>query len=228
MAETVPQTTHRTAWLAGATGLVGSFVLRQLLASEWYSQVVALTRRTMNVDHPKLEQRLVDFDQLQSIDLPPAEDVFCALGTTIKKAGSQEAFRRVDLDYPRVLANKAAASGAQQFLFVSSAGANTRSRNFYLRTKGELEDAISALPFKSIHVFRPSLLVGPRRETRVGERVGTVLMKLLAPFLVGGLRKYRSINAEEVAQAMAAAAVLGGPGKKVYEYEQLKALAKQG
>ncbi len=226
MAETVPQTTHRTAWLAGATGLVGGFVLRQLLASEWYSQVIALTRRTMNVDHPKLEQRLVDFDQLQSIDLPLAEDVFCALGTTIKKAGSQEAFRRVDLDYPRALANKAAASGAQQFLLVSSVGANARSRNFYLRTKGELEDAVSALPYKGFHVFRPSLLLGPREERRPAERLAEALMKGLSPVLIDGLRKYRPIKAEEVARAMVAAAVAGGPGRKVYEHEQLKALLK--
>ena len=226
MAETVPQTTHRTAWLTGATGLVGGFVLRQLLASEWYSQVIALTRRTMNVDHPKLEQRLVDFDQLQAIDLPPAEDVFCALGTTIKKAGSQEAFRRVDLDYPRALANKAAASGAQQFLLVSSVGANARSRNFYLRMKGELEDAVSALPYKGFHVFRPSLLLGPREERRPAERLAEVLMKGLSPVLIDGLRKYRPIKAEEVARAMVAAAVAGGPGRKVYEHEQLKALLK--
>ena len=226
MAETVPQTTHRTAWLAGATGLVGGFVLRQLLGSEWYSQVVALTRRTMKVEHPKLEQRLVDFDQLQFLDLPPAGDVFCALGTTIKKAGSQEAFRRVDLEYPLALANKAAASGAQQFLLVSSVGANARSRNFYLRTKGELEDAVSALPFTGIHIFRPSLLVGPREERRPAERVAKVLMKVLSPFLIDGLSRYRAIKAEEVARAMVAAAVLGGSGRNVYEYEQLKTLLK--
>jgi uncharacterized protein YbjT (DUF2867 family) len=225
MADTGSQ--NRTAWLVGATGLVGSYVLRQLLASERYSRVVVLTRRSVNVEHPKLEQRLVDFDHLWGLDLPPVEDVFCALGTTIKKAGSQQAFRHVDLDYPLTLANKAIACSGKQFLLVSSVGANASSRNFYLRTKGELEDAVSALPFRGIHIFRPSLLVGPRQESRPGERAGTVFMKIVSPLLIDGLRKYHSIAAEEVARAMVAAALSGGSGRKVYDYDRMMMLLEK-
>jgi len=119
------------------------------------------------------------------------------------------------------------ASGAKQFLLVSSVGANARSSNFYLRTKGELEDALSELPFQGAHIFRPSLLMGPRQESRLGERVGAVLMKVLAPVLIGGLSRYRAIKAEDVARAMVSAAAREVSGKKVYEYEQLKALLKQ-
>jgi uncharacterized protein YbjT (DUF2867 family) len=216
----------RTAWLAGATGLVGGFLLKHLIASERYARVVVLTRRAVHLEDSKVDQRILNFDQLATMELPTADDVFCALGTTIKKAGSQEAFRQVDLDYPLALANKALVRDARQVLMVSSVGANAKSRNFYLRTKGELEDAVSALPFKAIHIFRPSMLVGPREERRPGERAGIVLMTLLTPFLVGGLRKYRSIEAEHVARAMVSAAALEGSGRKIYEYDQMTRLLK--
>ena len=218
----------RIAWLAGATGLVGGLVLKQLIASERYARVVVLTRRTVRVEDPKIEQRVVNFDQLPAMDLPAADDVFCALGTTIKKAGSQEAFRHIDLDFPLALANKALARNAKQFLLVSSVGANAKSKNFYLRTKGELEDAVFALPFEATHIFRPSILVGPREERRAGERAGIVFMKLVSPMLVGGLRKYRPMEAEDVARSMVSAAAMEGSGKSVYEYREMMALIKSG
>lgn len=218
----------RTAWLAGATGLVGGFVLKQLIASERYARVVVLTRRTVQAEDPKIDQRVANFDQLADMDLAVADDVFCALGTTIKTAGSQEAFRHVDLDIPLALAKKALARNAKQFLLVSSVGANAKSKNFYLRTKGELEDALSAMPFKAIHIFRPSMLVGTRRESRPAERTGIVLMKLVSPILAGGLRKFRSIEAEDVARSMVSAPALEGSGKRVYEYDQMMALIKSG
>lgn len=218
--------TGRTAWLAGATGLVGGFVLQHLLASNRYRQVVVLIRRAVDIEHPKLEQRVILFDQLQEMELPSTDDVFCALGTTIKKAGSQQAFRHVDLDFPLALATKALACEAQQFLLVSSVGANSRSSTFYLRTKGELEDAVSALPFDAIHIFRPSMLVGPRKEKRPGERAGIAVMKLLSPLLVSGFRKYRSIEADKVARAMVSAATIEGSGRRIYEYDQMIGLLK--
>jgi uncharacterized protein YbjT (DUF2867 family) len=216
----------RTAWLAGATGLVGGFLLKQLIASKRYARVVVLTRRTVHTEGPKVDQRIVNFDQLAATDLPAADDVFCALGTTINKAGSQEVFRHVDLDFPLALAVKAVDRNAKQFLLVSSVGANAKSKNFYLRTKGELEYAVSALRFKAIHIFRPSILVGPREERRAGERAGLVFMKLVSPVLVGGLRKYRAIAAEDVARAMVAAAAMEGSEKSVHEYDQMTGLIK--
>ena len=218
----------RIAWLAGATGLVGGFVLKQLIASERYASVVVLTRRTVRAEDPKIEQRVVNFDQLPAMDLPAADDVFCALGTTIKRAGSQEAFRHIDLDFPLALANKALARNAKQFLLVSSVGANAKSKNFYLRTKGELEDAVAALPFEATHIFRPSILVGQREERRAGERAGIVFMKLISPMLLGGLRKYHPIEAEDVARSMVSVAAMEGSGKSVYEYKRMMALIKSG
>jgi uncharacterized protein YbjT (DUF2867 family) len=218
----------RIAWLAGATGLVGGFVLKQLIASERYARVVVLTRRTVRAEDPKIDQRVANFDQLPAMELPAADDVFCALGTTIKRAGSQEAFRHIDLDFPLALANKALARNAKQFLLVSSVGANAKSKNFYLRTKGELEDAVSVLPFEATHIFRPSILVGPREERRAGERAGIVFMKLVSPMLVGGLRKYRPIEAEDVARSMVLAAAMEGSGKSVCEYNEMMALVKSG
>lgn len=218
----------RTAWLAGATGLVGGFVLKQLIASDRYVRVVVLTRRTVHTEDPKVDQRVVSFDQLADMDLPAADDAFCALGTTIKKAGSQEGFRHIDLDFPLALASKALARNAKQFLLVSSAGARAKSKVFYLRTKGELEDAVSELPFKAIHIFRPSMLVGPREERRAAERAGITYMKLVSPMLVGGLRKYRAIEAQDVARSMVSAAAMEKSGKSVYEYDQMMALISSG
>jgi uncharacterized protein YbjT (DUF2867 family) len=216
----------RTAWLAGATGLVGGFVLKQLIASDRYVRVVVLTRRMVHTEDPKVDQRVVNFDHLADMDLPAAEDAFCALGTTIKKAGSQEAFRHIDLDFPLALASKALARNAKQFLLVSSVGAHAQSRNFYLRTKGELEEAVSELPFKAVHIFRPSILVGPREERRVAERAGLVFMKLASPMLIGGLRRYRAIEAQDVAISMMSAAAMERSGKTEYEYDQMMALIR--
>ena len=203
-------------------------MLEQLIASERYARVVVLTRRTVHNENPKVDQRVVNFDQLAAMELPATDDVFCALGTTIKKAGSQEAFRHIDLDFPLSLANKALARNAKQFLLVSSVGANAKSKNSYLRTKGELEDAVSAMPFQATHIFRPSVLVGPRKESRPAERAGIVFMNLVSPMLVGGLRKYRAIEAKDVSRSMVSAAAMEGPGTRVYEYDQMMALIKSG
>src|SRR2546422_227594 len=137
-------TTHvarRTALLAGATGLVGGHVLRLLLADESYQKITVLSRRGLPVTSPKLQQRLIDFDHLADLDVPRVDDVFCCLGTTIKKAGSQEAFRKVDFGYVEALARIAARAGAKQFLLVSAIGADAKSRVFYSRVKGETEAA---------------------------------------------------------------------------------------
>jgi uncharacterized protein YbjT (DUF2867 family) len=208
---------QRTALLAGATGLVGSRVLRLLLESPHYSRVTILTRRWVELDHPRLEQLVVDFQSLPPFGSP--DDVFCALGSTIKKAGSQTAFREIDHDYPLAVARQAVEAGAKQFVLVSSVGADRRSGNFYLRVKGELEDALAALPFRSLHVFQPSFLMGERAEARTGERLGIVAAKMLGPLLVGGLRKFRAVPAEAVARAMVESAVRAEPGRHVYTYE---------
>ena len=199
--------TAKSALLAGATGLVGGYVLRRLLAHPSYSRVEILVRRELPVRDPKLTQRVVGFARLGTGEPGvAADDIFCCLGTTIRMAGSQDAFRLVDYDYPLALARLGKAAGARQFLLVSALGADPRSAVFYNRVKGEVEQAIAAIGLPSVYFFRPSLLTGPRAEHRPGEKVGIAVGKLIAPLLIGQLRKYRPIHADMVAAAMVYAA----------------------
>src|SRR6267143_5589338 len=158
----------RTALLAGATGLVGSHVLELLLADAHWSRVVTVGRRTTSRQHDKLEQRVLDLGELETVsDLPHIDDVFCCLGTTIKQAGSQPAFRRVDHAFVVGVAHAGLHAGAKQFLLVSAIGADPASRVFYSRVKGETESAIRRVGFHSVQIFRPSLLLGERPEFRL-------------------------------------------------------------
>lgn len=215
----------KTALIAGATGLVGTYCLSDLIASAAYSRVIALVRRQMPLNHPKLDQRVVDFERLQELPVSSCDDVFLTMGTTIRKAGSQAAFRKVDLEYPRRIAEASLRLGAQRLVLVSSVGADPNSRTFYLRVKGELEQAIAMMPFESVHILRPSLLLGHRAEKRFGEAIGQVLMPLMAPLMGGQWRRYRAIAAETVAKAMVAAAQSGQRGVHVYEYDDIVKLA---
>ena len=216
-----------TALIVGATGLVGGHCLKTLLAAEDYQRVIALTRRPIGLQHPRLEEMAVDFDKLDEIDPFPAADVFCALGTTIRRAGSQHAFLKVDFEYARNVAARSSAAGAKQFVLVSSVGADPKSGNFYLRVKAELEKAIGALPFESVHFFRPSFLIGKRTETRLGESVGVAISRALQFALAGKLRKYRPMPAETLAAAMLAAARGARPGRHIYHYDDIVSLARR-
>jgi uncharacterized protein YbjT (DUF2867 family) len=216
-----------TALIVGATGLVGSHCLQALLASEDYRSVVALTRRPLDEQHPRLVQMIVDFDKIEEIDPFPAADVFCALGTTIRRAGSQHAFLKVDFEYGSKVATRSAAAGAKQFVLVSSVGADPRSGNFYLRVKAELEKAIAALPFESVHFFRPSVLIGKRTETRLGESIAIAAARAFQFALAGKLRKYRPMPAEILARAMVAAAREARPGRHIYHYDDIISLAQR-
>lgn len=209
----------RIAWVAGATGLVGGLLLRELLKTPEYERVVALVRRPADVTDPKLTQRVVEFAKLNDESLGEVDDVFCSLGTTIKTAGSQAAFRAVDLEYPLALARVAKAQGAKRYALVSSVGADARSSNFYLRTKGELEERLRDMGFQSLLIFRPSFLIGERQERRSGERMGVVVAKLVAPLMVGGLKKYRPVLASNVAKTMVRAAVESKAG--VFEWDAI-------
>ncbi len=216
----------RTALIAGATGLVGGFVMEELLRDDLYREVRALLRRPLGREHPKLTEVVVDFDRLdEHPDAFRVDDVFCCLGTTIKKAGSQAAFRKVDHDYVVAVARLARAAGARRFLLVSSIGADASTSNFYLSVKGATEDAVAACGFPAFHVFRPSLLTGPRQESRPGERAGVMVSRFVAPLLIGGLRRYRPIEARTVAAAMVAAAKTEDAGRQVYTHDEITGLA---
>lgn len=216
----------RNALLLGATGLVGGFCLQALIADSSYDRIAVLGRRPLPIAaNPRVAQKTITFDNLSAEDFSGVNDVFCAFGTTIRKAGSQEAFRRVDLDYPLAAARLARQAGARQFLLVSSVGADPGSKNFYLRTKGELEQEISQLGFGALHIFRPSLLLGKRAEFRRGESVVQMAAPLLNLFVFGGLRRYRAIPAATVGKAMVKAAQQGEQGTFIHEYDQIIRLA---
>ena len=171
-------------------------------------------------------QRVVNFDRLAELgDLPRVDDVFCCLGTTMKRAGSEEAFRRVDFTYVHELARLASRHGASRFLLVSALGANSRSRVFYNRVKGEVEEAVRKLPFDGVHIFRPSLLLGERRESRPGERFAILAARALGFMFVGPLGRYRPIAARAVAVAMIRIAKDAARGVHVYESDRIRALA---
>ena len=193
----------RRVLLAGATGLVGQALLRALLLDPAVGSLQVLARRSPGVDHPKLATHVVDFSALPA--LSGIDEVYLALGTTIKVAGSQAAFRAVDLDANLAVARAAFKAGARRLGVVSAMGADSGSRVFYNRVKGELEDAVAALGFEGVVIARPSLLTGDRaalgQPARAGERIGAVAMSVLRPFIPAD---YRSIKAADVAHALLA------------------------
>jgi uncharacterized protein YbjT (DUF2867 family) len=205
---------------------VGRHCLRTLLAAPHYTEVVAIGRRPVALDHERLRQLVIDFERIEdALRSIVVDDVFCCLGTTMQRARSREAFRRVDFVYPLALAKAARARGAKQFVLVSSLGANRQGRAFYLRTKGELEEALAALGFRALIIVRPSVLLGGRGESRPGETVAKVVMQLAAPLLIGRLRKYRPVAARRVALAMVAAANQDLSGLVVLESDELSPAA---
>jgi uncharacterized protein YbjT (DUF2867 family) len=216
----------RTALLFGATGLVGGHCLDILLRDDSYTKVTAFARRNLSVSHPKLTVEVIDFERPEEYTpLVVGDDLFCCLGTTIRTAGSQEAFSRVDFTYPHQIASAAGANGVGQFLLVSSLGADAGSSIFYNRVKGELENAVRKLRFHGIGIFRPSLLLGERKEVRLGEKIAGVLSAVVAPLLLGSLRKYRPIKARDVAAAMVAVGKKNAAGITVYESDAIAGAA---
>lgn len=193
----------RTALLAGATGLVGGFVLDQLLQDPTYDSVIVLTRKSLGNNHPKLKEVIVNFDQLENYTNDITADVvFCCLGTTIKTAGSQEAFKKVDYEYPLRLAEIAKQNGSKTYLLISALGSSKSSIIFYNRVKGEVEEAIGRLNFEAFHILQPSLIIGERKENRMGEGIAQKLSPVYDALMFGPLTKYKSIKAEQIAKAM--------------------------
>lgn len=190
----------RSVALAGATGLVGRELLRGLVADPSVAAIHVLGRRNVET-LPKVTSHVVDFRALPA--LPGLDEVYLALGTTIKTAGSQEAFRAVDFDANLAVARAALAAGARRIGLVSAMGANAQSRIFYSRVKGELEDALTALPFECLVIARPSMLAGDRealgQPARSGEGIALTVSRLLGPFVP---RNYRSVAAADVAKSL--------------------------
>jgi uncharacterized protein YbjT (DUF2867 family) len=212
-----------SALLLGATGLVGGHVLDLLLDDPAFGRVVVLGRRPVAREHPKLEQHVVDLGRPdEHAELFRVDDVFCCLGTTIRAAGSQEAFRRVDHDYVVDAARVAAGAGARRYLLVTATGADPRSRIFYNRVKGEAEEGVHAQPFEGVAILRPSLILGPRENRRPAEAMAQRVAPVLAPLLVGPLRRYRAVPARAVARAMVRLAKERPRGMRVVESDEIQ------
>ncbi|MEQ5814289.1 NAD(P)H-binding protein [Marinobacter sp. NFXS11] len=189
--------------LLGATGLTGGKVLQGLLGRDEVSQVVALVRHKLPTLHDKLAQHEVDFDSLEDhAELFDVDVIICCLGTTIKKAGSQDQFRKVDLGYPMKAGELGRSRGVRAFILMSAIGASSSSTIFYNRVKGELEDALRGLDYPYLSIYHPSLLLGDRKEQRTAEALGIKAMPLVNRLLIGPLDKYRGIEAQTVASAM--------------------------
>ncbi len=215
-----------TALVAGGSGLVGAHLLEQLAAQPDFGRVIAVTRRPLQSDLPRLANRIVRFEALEeSLKGTRAEVAFCAIGTTLRTAGSREAFRRVDFDVTLAFARAAHAAGAQRFVLVSSVGASPAANNFYLRVKGETEAAVSAVGFASLDILQPGLLLGPRAEMRPLELAARIVMPVLNVLLHGPVEKYRAVSASLVAAAMAGAARSGRKGVHRYTGREMRELA---
>jgi len=213
----------KTALIIGASGLTGNELLKFLINTETYEKVIVLVRKPLIIENKKIEQLIVDFNNLgQYKEKFKADDVFCCLGTTIKKAKTKEAFKMVDLHYPLEIARMTKENGARQFLIISSMGANSKSSIFYSQVKGTMEDEIKKIGFESVHIFRPSLLLGKRDEFRLGEYFGTAFFKLVSWLFVGKLKRYRGIQAATVASAMCKTAQIGRKGVNIYLSDEIK------
>jgi uncharacterized protein YbjT (DUF2867 family) len=219
--------TGKTALLAGASGLVGEHLLPLLLDAGEYTRVYALSRRPLPLDHPRLANRVVRFEvgleaQISALH---CNDVYCCLGTTMRDAGSEAAFRAVDHDLVLQLARAAQAAGAERLAVVSAAGASDSSRNFYLRVKGETERALEALRFPALDIMQPSLLFGARRNMRPLELLAQIALWCVNPLILGSWTRYRGIAAGTVAAAMLGAVRTGRRGVNRYTYREMRALA---
>lgn len=223
----MPDAEPKIVLLAGATGMVGTNALDALLDAPDIARVFAITRRPLGREHPRLANRIVQFENMEAqLKGMTCHVAVCCLGTTIRQAGSQAEFRRVDVDHVLTFARTAKAAQAQRFIVVSSAGADAVSKNFYLRTKGEMEDALQAVGFASLDILQPSVLLGLRKQMRPLELGAIFLMPLVNPFLRGERAMYRAISAKTVGAAIVGATRSGRKGIQRYTYAGIEALSR--
>lgn len=210
----------KTALIAGATGLVGSHLLKRLLEDEKYDKIIILVRKDILLEHHKLEQVVFNFEKPEYGSVK-ADDIYCSLGTTIGNAGSKKAFEKVDYSYILGIAGAALNNGAKQFVLVSASGANKTSKFYYNRVKGKTEEALKQLNYSALLIFRPSMLLGERKEKRSGETFGKALMTVLS-FAIP--LKYKAVEADKVAAAMIDAAGRNLSGIHIFESDAIQKL----
>lgn len=220
---------EQAAVIIGASGLIGGHLVEEMLHDSSFSEVRILVRMELPLDHSKLKQAVVDFNDI--IDFKnkfgSGDSVFSCIGTTQKKVkGDKDAYEKIDHDIPVNAAGIAIANGFKKFLVVSSAGADATSNNFYLRLKGRTENSLKQFAFKSISIFRPSMLLGDRTESRPAERIVQPLMQGLSFLFTGRLKKYHAIQARDVAKAMIAQSKQDDPGLHILQYQEMMGLIR--
>jgi uncharacterized protein YbjT (DUF2867 family) len=216
---------QKTATLVGATGLIGGQILQQLLEDPDFAIIKVLVRRPIDLTHPKVQLIILDFadEAAYQAAIAGSDEVFCSVGTTLKQVNSDMvAYRKIDYDIPVNAARFCAATACPKFLLVSSIGADSQSRNFYLKLKGEVEEKVGSLGLPTVSIFRPSMLLGQRAEFRLGERIGQVLMGVLG-FLIPA--QYKAIDVKTVAKAMVAVAKKDTVGVQFYTYAEMMGLS---
>lgn len=213
----------KKAIIVGASGLIGKFCLSYLLMDKNYTEIIVISRSSLPLKDPKLKNIVCDFDQLENHanDLI-ADDVFCCLGTTIKVAGTKENFKKVDLHYPIKVANISKRNGATKFLVVSAMGADKNSSIFYNQVKGEMEEQLKTIGYKGLYIFRPSLLLGMRKEFRLGEKIAIMSSKLWSPILSIFAKQYKPIDAMVVAHAMYQKAIEPNFEHQIYTSDKIQ------
>ncbi len=212
----------QSSLIIGATGFVGSYLVQEILNSPTFDSVTALVRKPTFTTHPKLKEIVFDFRDETAIEsLEPVNHIFCCLGTTIKTAGSKEAFRFVDYELPLRFANWAESTHAESFSIVTAIGANSDSSIFYNQVKGNVEDEIKTLNIPTIQIFQPSLIMGPRKEFRLGELIGKGIMVILNPLMIGPGKKYRGIHAQTIAKGMVHHLEKSNPGITIFESDKI-------
>jgi len=213
----------KKAILIGASGFIGSYLLQELLNDADYEQVIVVVRKKLELQHPKLKQFIGDFHTLAALsEQLIADEIFITLGTTKKKTPDPKIYYQIDHDYPVLAAKIAKDNGAQAVFLVTAIGANLNSGLFYIKTKGETERDVIALNFSHTHIFRPSMIMGDRKEQRPLEHVFLKIWSFINPLLIGKiLKKYKGMNAKDIARAMAAAAKQPSEKIRIYHWPEM-------
>lgn len=214
------------ALVLGASGLVGKYTVELLLQNDHYGKVYAVSRKGIDINHPKLIQIIADFGNIQQhIENLKIDHLFSCLGSTRRKTPDIKDYYQVDYDYPLLVAGLLHKNGCKTICIVSALGANAKSRNFYLKLKGETEREIKKIGFENTHIFQPSLIRGNRKETRPAEKIAAVLFTITDPLLIGKLKKYQSIQGKIIASAMINVALGNNSGTNEYQTDSIKNLA---
>lgn len=221
---------EKIATIVGATGLIGNYLLEALLKDDYFSTVRIIVRRPSPKTDSKMEVKLVDFNDAESfkLALEGSDTIFCCIGTTQKNVkGDNNLYRKIDYDIPLNAARFGKEIGCEKFIIITAVGANSHSRTFYLRLKGEVENAIHSVGLEGVHIFQPSMLLGERKEKRTGEKLLQGSMKLISGVFFGPLRKFKAIHGKIVAKAMLNAAKKEEKGFIRYTYADIKKLAEE-